>query len=112
MSATQRPGIDTGRTTSIALMDFETRAIHEGQEPDPATGAIITPIYQTSTYVQDAVGEHKGFDYSRVANPTRKALETALASLESAAHGVGFQSDADQVVGAKQFQRFSFGQGH
>jgi len=51
--------------------DFETRAIHVGQEPDPATGAIITPIYQTSTYVQDAVGEHKGYDYSRVANPTR-----------------------------------------
>ena len=57
-------------------MDFETRAIHDGQEPDPATGAIITPIYQTSTYVQDAVGEHKGYDYSRVANPTRTALET------------------------------------
>src|SRR5207342_2569233 len=73
-------------------MDFETRAIHEGQEPDPATGAIITPIYQTSTYVQDAVGEHKGFDYSRVANPTRKALETALASLESAEHGVAYSS--------------------
>src|SRR4051794_23751190 len=73
-------------------LDFETRAIHEGQEPDPATGAIITPIYQTSTYVQDAVGEHKGFDYSRVANPTRKALETALASLESAEHGVAYSS--------------------
>ena len=56
---------------TIAGVDFETRAIHEGQEPDPATGAIITPIYQTSTYVQDAVGEHKGYDYSRVANPTR-----------------------------------------
>src|SRR6266581_1931963 len=73
-------------------MDFETRAIHEGQEPDPATGAIITPIYQTSTYVQDAVGEHKGYDYSRVANPTRHALETALASLESAEHGVAYSS--------------------
>jgi cystathionine beta-lyase/cystathionine gamma-synthase len=73
-------------------VEFETRAIHEGQEPDPATGAIITPIYQTSTYVQDAVGEHKGFDYSRVANPTRKALETALASLESAEHGVAYSS--------------------
>ena len=55
-------------------MDFETRAIHDGQEPDPATGAIITPIYQTSTYVQEAVGEHKGYDYSRVGNPTRTAL--------------------------------------
>ncbi|MDX6485964.1 MAG: cystathionine gamma-synthase [Gaiellaceae bacterium] len=73
-------------------MDFETRAIHEGQEPDPATGAIITPIYQTSTYVQDAVGEHKGYDYSRVANPTRSALQQALASLESADHGIAFSS--------------------
>src|SRR5919198_3465324 len=73
-------------------MDFETRAIHEGQEPDPATGAIVTPIYQTSTYVQEAVGEHKGYDYSRVANPTRTALQVALASLEEAAHGVAFSS--------------------
>ena len=55
-------------------MDFETRAIHAGQEPDPATGAIITPIYQTSTYVQEAVGVHKGYDYARVANPTRTAV--------------------------------------
>src|SRR6184192_3799827 len=73
-------------------MDFETRAIHAGQEPDPATGAIITPIYQTSTFVQDAVGVHKGYDYSRVANPTRTALQVALASLEEAAHGVAFSS--------------------
>jgi cystathionine gamma-synthase len=73
-------------------MDFETRAIHVGQEPDPATGAIITPIYQTSTYVQDAVGEHKGYDYSRVANPTRTALETCLASLEGAEHGLAYAS--------------------
>src|SRR5436190_21791905 len=73
-------------------MDFETRAIHAGQEPDPATGAAITPIYQTSTYVQEEVGKHKGYDYSRVANPTRTALETALASLEDAEHGVAFSS--------------------
>ena len=73
-------------------MDFETRAIHEGQEPDPATGAIITPIYQTSTFVQDAVGENKGYDYARVANPTRTALQRALASLENAEHGVAFSS--------------------
>jgi len=73
-------------------VDFETRAIHEGQEPDPATGSIITPIYQTSTFVQDAVGEHKGYDYSRVANPTRTALQRALASLENAEHGVAFSS--------------------
>ena len=73
-------------------MDFETRAIHDGQEPDPATGAVTVPIYQTSTYVQDAVGEHKGYDYSRVANPTRTALQTCLASLEGAEHGVAFSS--------------------
>ena len=73
-------------------MDFETRAIHDGQEPDPATGAIITPIYQTSTFVQDAVGEHKGYDYARVANPTRTALQVALASLENADHGIAFSS--------------------
>jgi cystathionine beta-lyase/cystathionine gamma-synthase len=73
-------------------MEFETRAIHEGQEPDPATGAIITPIYQTSTYVQEAVGVHKGYDYARVANPTRSALQTALASLENAEFGVAFSS--------------------
>jgi cystathionine gamma-synthase len=73
-------------------MDFETRAIHDGQEPDPATGSIITPIYQTSTYVQEAVGVHKGYDYSRVANPTRTALQECLASLESADHGIAFSS--------------------
>jgi cystathionine gamma-synthase len=73
-------------------MDFETRAIHEGQEPDPATGSITPPIYQTSTYVQEAVGVHKGYDYSRVANPTRTALQTVLASLEGAEYGAAFSS--------------------
>ena len=73
-------------------MNFETRAIHDGQEPDPATGAAITPIYQTSTYVQDAVGVHKGYDYARVANPTRTALQECLASLEGASHGHAFSS--------------------
>jgi cystathionine beta-lyase/cystathionine gamma-synthase len=73
-------------------MDFETRAIHAGQEPDPATGAITTPIYQTSTFVQEAVGENKGYDYARVANPTRTALQEALASLENATHGIAFSS--------------------
>jgi cystathionine gamma-synthase len=73
-------------------MDFETRAIHAGQEPDSATGAVTTPIYQTSTYVQEAVGQHKGFDYARTANPTRQALEECLASLESADHGVCYSS--------------------
>ena len=79
-------------------MDFETRAIHEGQDPDPTTGAITTPIYLTSTYVQDAVGEHKGYDYSRVANPTRTALQQCLASLESAEHGVAFASGLGAVT--------------
>jgi cystathionine beta-lyase/cystathionine gamma-synthase len=79
-------------------MDFETRAIHEGQEPDPATGAIVTPIYQTSTYVQEEVGKHKGYDYSRSGNPTRTALESCLASLESADHGVAFASGLGGVT--------------
>src|SRR4030095_14986172 len=74
------------------MADFEPRGIHEGQEPDPATGAVTVPIYQTSTYVQEAVGEHKGYDYSRVANPTRTALQVALASLENAEHGIAFSS--------------------
>ena len=73
-------------------MDFETRAIHVGQEPDPATGAVITPIYQTSTYAQEAVGVHKGYDYARTANPTRTALEECLASLEGASFGHAFSS--------------------
>src|SRR6187402_3651012 len=73
-------------------MDFETRAIHDGQEPDPATGSVVVPIYQTSTYAQEAVGQNKGYDYSRVANPTRTALQINLASLESAEHGVAFAS--------------------
>src|SRR5919202_2909126 len=73
-------------------MGFKTDAIHAGQEPDPTTGAVTVPIYQTSTYVQEAVGVHKGYDYSRVANPTRTALQLCLASLESAEHGVAFAS--------------------
>jgi cystathionine gamma-synthase len=79
-------------------VDFETRAIHEGQEPDPATGAITVPIYQTSTFVQEAVGEHKGYDYARVANPTRTALQLCLASLEGAEHGVAFSSGLGAVT--------------
>ncbi|MBW3587931.1 MAG: cystathionine gamma-synthase [Actinobacteria bacterium] len=73
-------------------MKFETRAIHVGQEPDPATGAAIVPIYQTSTYVQEEPGKHKGFEYSRTSNPTRVALEAALASLEDANHCLAFAS--------------------
>ncbi len=73
-------------------MDFATRAIHAGQDADPATGATIVPIYATSTYTQAAVGEHKGYDYSRVANPTRTALEIQLAALEEAEQCVAFAS--------------------
>lgn len=71
---------------------FSTRAIHVGQGADPTTGATIVPIYATSTYTQEDVGVHKGFDYSRTANPTRKALETCLASLEGAPYGLAFAS--------------------
>jgi cystathionine gamma-synthase len=72
-------------------VDFETRAIHAGQEPDPHTGAVTTPIYATSTYAQKAVGEFT-YDYSRTANPTREAFEACLASLEGADHGIAFGS--------------------
>ncbi|HLF99910.1 MAG TPA: cystathionine gamma-synthase [Acidimicrobiia bacterium] len=71
---------------------FETRAIHVGQDPDPTTGAVIVPIYQTSTYAQDAVGVHKGYEYARTGNPTRTALERCVASLEGAARGLAFAS--------------------
>jgi cystathionine gamma-lyase/cystathionine beta-lyase len=71
---------------------FATRAIHAGQEPDPSTGAIMTPIYQTSTYVQESPGVHKGYAYARGKNPTRSALEKCLAALEGAKHGLCFSS--------------------
>lgn len=71
---------------------FSTRAIHVGQAPDPTTGAVITPIYQTSTYAQEGLGRHKGYEYSRSGNPTRTALEECLASLEGARHGLAFGS--------------------
>ena len=64
-------------------MKFETKVIHAGQEPDPRTGAVMTPIYATSTYAQSSPGEHKGYDYARTRNPTRDALEGCLAELES-----------------------------
>lgn len=73
-------------------MRFDTLAIHAGQQPDPSTGAIMTPIYQTSTFVQEAPGEHKGHEYARVTNPTRTALEGNLAALEAARHAVCFSS--------------------
>ena len=71
---------------------FETRAIHAGQSPDPTTGAIMTPVYLTSTYVQSSPGVHKGYEYSRTHNPTRKAYEDCIASLESGTHGFAFAS--------------------
>jgi cystathionine beta-lyase/cystathionine gamma-synthase len=71
---------------------FSTKAIHVGQEPDPTTGAIITPIYQTSTYVQEELGKHKGYEYARTGNPTRTALEECLASLENGKYGLCFST--------------------
>ncbi|MEX1247793.1 MAG: cystathionine gamma-synthase [Anaerolineales bacterium] len=71
---------------------FETLAIHAGQPPDPSTGAVMTPIYQTSTYAQEGVGKHKGYEYSRTGNPTRTALEKCLAELEGGAFGLAFAS--------------------
>ena len=71
---------------------FGTRAVHGGQQPDPSTGAVMTPIYQTSTFAQSAPGVHQGHEYARVTNPTRSALEGNLASLEGAAHGIAFSS--------------------
>ena len=73
-------------------MKFATKAIHAGQEPDPTTGAVMTPIYQTSTYWQKSPGEHKGYEYSRGTNPTRKALEDCLAALENCRYGLAFSS--------------------
>src|SRR5215470_17895295 len=71
---------------------LDTLAIHAGQDPDPTTGAIMTPIYQTSTFVQSAPGEHKGYDYSRSGNPTRTALEELIAALEKGRFGLAFAS--------------------
>src|SRR5438105_1013557 len=75
-----------------AALGFSTRAIHVGQEADPATGATVVPIYATSTFTQEAPGKHKGFEYSRSGNPTRAALEKCLASLEGGEQGLGFAS--------------------
>ncbi|HVL27183.1 MAG TPA: cystathionine gamma-synthase [Acidimicrobiales bacterium] len=84
---TRVPGGD-----GFAGLGFDTRAIHVGQPPDPATGAVVTPIYQTSTFAHEEVGRHRGYEYSRSANPTRTALEACLASLEGARHGFCFAS--------------------
>ena len=83
---------------------FETRAIHVGQEPDAATGAVIPPISLSTTFAQDAVGKHRGYEYARSDNPTRHALETCVASLENARHGLAFASVlAVENVAATQF---------
>jgi cystathionine gamma-lyase len=79
-------------------MRFATKAIHVGQDPDPATGATIVPIYQTSTYTQEAPGQHKGYEYSRTGNPTRTALEECVASLEGGEHGLAFASGLAATV--------------
>jgi cystathionine gamma-lyase len=79
-------------------MRFATRAIHVGQEPDPATGATIVPIYQTSTYTQEAPGQHKGYEYSRTGNPTRTALEECVAALEGGEYGLAFASGLAATV--------------
>ena len=79
-------------------MRFETRAIHDGQEPDDLTGAVNVPVYQTSTYRQDAIGKHKGYEYSRTGNPTRAALEKALASIEEGRFGLAFASGVAATI--------------
>lgn len=81
---------------------FETRAIHEGQSADESTGATIVPVYQTVTFTQDAVGQHKGYEYSRSGNPTRKALEQCLASLEGGRYGLAYGSGMAAIHGATQ----------
>src|SRR6266498_2573531 len=79
-------------STKSSKHGFSTRAIHDGQEPDPLTGAVTVPIYPTSTYVQQGIGEHKGYEYSRVSNPTRTRLEQNLAALEGGASARVFAS--------------------
>ena len=77
---------------SAGEQGFETRAIHAGQDPDPETGAVVTPIHLATTFAQEAVGQHKGYEYARSGNPTRTALQTCMASLEGARHGLAFAS--------------------
>jgi len=81
-----------GEEQQAGGLEFETRAIHAGQDPDPVTGAVVVPISLATTFAQDGVGGHKGFEYSRSGNPTRTALEVCVASLENAAHGLAFAS--------------------
>lgn len=85
-------GEQTARSNPYYTAAFETRAIHVGQEPDPTTGAVITPIYQTSTFAQEEVGVHKGYEYARTDNPTRTALQTVMASLEGGTWALAYSS--------------------
>ena len=78
-------------------MKFNTKTIHGGQHHDPSTGAVMPPIYQNSTYAQSSPGEHKGYEYSRAANPTRTALEASLASIENGTHGFAFSSGLSAI---------------
>jgi len=84
---------------------FATKCLHAGQQPDPSTGAIITPIFQTSTYVQEALGRHKGFEYARTQNPTRQALEQNIAAIESGAEGFAFASGMAAIGAVATFLR-------
>src|SRR4029434_10375764 len=81
-------------------MGFATIAIHSGQEPDASTGAVTVPIYQTSTYAQDGLGKHKGYEYARTQNPTRSALERNIAALEGAKFGFAFASGMSAIDAA------------
>src|SRR5690348_1492270 len=84
--------VTASATAASAGHRLGTRAIHAGQEPDPSTGAVMTPIYATSTYVQSSPGEHRGFEYSRTQNPTRFAYERCVAALEGGSRGFAFAS--------------------
>ncbi len=90
------------RGQPVGSLGFETRAIHAGQDADPASGATIVPVYQTATYTQDAIGEHRGYEYSRSGNPTRTALETCIASLEGGRYGLAYGSGMAAIAGAMQ----------
>ena len=100
MSKTGRPMSKTANKSAsgkIANMKFATKAVHAGQEPDPSTGAIMTPVYQSSTFVQASPGEHRGYEYARTGNPTRTALEANLAALEGGNHGICFASGSAAI---------------
>ncbi len=83
-------------------MKFETLAIHAGQDPDESTGATIVPVHQTVTYTQEAIGRHRGYEYSRSGNPTREALEGCLAALEGGRHGLAYATGMAAIAGAMQ----------